>query len=274
MLEPESVFLITGAAQGVGRAAVELVVARGHRAVACDVQARPVEELCAALGERALPVPFDIRDSSGWARAFDRAAAAFGRVDVLVNNAATLHAGLAVDLPWELLRETVEVNLLGTMQGIRTAVPRFLAQGGGHIVTVGSFLSYIPMPGLAAYTATKHGVRAFVNCCAVELRDTPVTFTLVCPAAIDTPMLAKQVGDDSVPVSFADAPVTAEAVAEAILTAAIERPDEIFVPSFRGRTLKLASLSSALLRRMLPGAEQRGRERQAKLRTERAAPGR
>jgi short-subunit dehydrogenase len=145
-----------------------------------------------------------------------------------------------------------------------------IARGGGHIVTVGSFLSYIPMPGLAAYSATKHALRAFVNACSIELADSPVSFTLVCPAAIETPMLDKQVDDDSVALSFSDATLTAEQVAEAIYRAAVDRPDEIMVPSFRGKTLKLASLSLGMLRRMLPGAEKRGRARQAELRAKRS----
>jgi hypothetical protein len=82
-------------------------------------------------------------------------------------------------------------------------------------------------------------------------------------------MLDKQIDDDSVPLSFADPVLPAEEVAEAIYRAAVEKPDEIMVPSFRGRTLKLASLSPGVLRRMLPGAEKRGRARQAELRAKR-----
>jgi NAD(P)-dependent dehydrogenase (short-subunit alcohol dehydrogenase family) len=269
MLDPESVFLITGAAQGVGRAAVELVVGRGHRCLACDVQAQPVEELCDRLAERAQPFTLDIRDGDGWDDAFSSAGEAFGKVDVLVNNAAVLHSGLAGDVAWEHIEETIEVNLLGTIRGIRAAVPRFIEQGGGHIVTVGSFLSYISVPGLATYAATKHAVRAFVDCLAVELRDGPISFSLVLPAAIDTPMLAKMIDDDSVPVVFSDPVLSAATVAEAIYRAAEGRPAEMMVPWFRGTTLKLASLSRGILRLMLPGAEKRGRERQAALRAER-----
>jgi short-subunit dehydrogenase len=266
MLEPRSVFLITGAAQGVGRAAAELVVSKGHRVVACDIQAEPIEELCGRLGKDALAVPLDIRDSDGWARAFDRADETFGGVDVLVNNAAVLHSGYAIDVPWDDIQATVDVNLLGVMKGIRTAVPRLISQGKGHIVTVGSFLSFIPLPGLATYSATKHGLRAFVNCCSLELYDTPVSFTMVYPAAIETPMLDKQIDDDSVSLSFSDATLTAGQVAEAIYRAAVEKPDEIMVPPFRGKTLKLASVSQGILRLMLPSAMKRGRKRQAQLR--------
>jgi short-subunit dehydrogenase len=269
MLNPETVFLITGAALGVGRATARLVVDRGHRVVACDRLEGPLEELAGELGERALAVHFDIRDAAGWEHAFDRAEGEFGGVDVVVNNAAVLHSGLAHQQPWEDLQDTVEVNLLGVMKGIRAAVPRLMARGGGHIVTVGSFLSYIPMPGLAAYTATKHGVRAFVGCCAAELREESVSFSLVCPGAIDTPMLASQVDDDAVPLSFADEPLPPERVAEAIYRAAMDRPDELLVPAFRGRTLKLASLFPGVLRSMIPGAEKKGRERQAALRKSR-----
>jgi NAD(P)-dependent dehydrogenase (short-subunit alcohol dehydrogenase family) len=269
MMKQDAVFLITGAALGVGRAATELVVTRGHRVVACDVRAELVAALCRDLGDNAVAVELDIRDSAAWQQAFDRAADAFGRVDVLVNNAAVLHAGLAVEVEWEAVQHTVDVNLLGVIKGIRTAVPRMIGQGGGHIVTVGSFLSHIPMPGLAVYTATKHAVRAFVSSCALELRDQPVGFTLVCPAAIDTPMLEIQIDDDSVPLSFAEEPVPPERVVEAIWRASVDRPAEIMVPSFQGRYLKVAGLYPGLLRRMLPAAEKRGRERQAKLRAAR-----
>jgi NADP-dependent 3-hydroxy acid dehydrogenase YdfG len=259
MQQTDTVFMITGAASGVGAAATALAILRGHRVAACDVNREALEAHCRKLGPNAHPIHLDVRDPDSWQRALDAVWEHCGRLDVLVNNAGLVHVGFMVDLPLDQLRHMVDVNLLGVMYGVRLAVPRLLKQGHGHIVNVASLAAFVPMPGQAAYAATKHAVRAFNHGCALELRDTPITFTLVCPAAIDTPMLRQQIASDAATLSFADPSLTAEQVAEAILRAAAEKPREILLPAARGEFLRVAGAFPGIVRRMIGSAQARGR---------------
>jgi NADP-dependent 3-hydroxy acid dehydrogenase YdfG len=259
MLQPESVFLITGAASGVGAATTRLAVSRGHRVAACDVNRDGLAALCTPLGANAQAIDLDVRDPEDWGRALDAVWQRFGRLDVLVNNAGLVHVGFMHEVPLEKLRHMVDVNVLGVIYGVRLSVPRFLKQGHGHIVNVASLASFVPLPGQATYAGTKHAVRAFNHGVALELRDTPITLTLICPAAIDTPMLRQQISSDAAALSFADKSLTAEQVAEAVLRGARDKPREILLPAARGELLRVAGVFPGVVARMVRGAEARGR---------------
>ena len=266
MPQAGTVWLITGGASGVGAATATLAAGRGQRVAVADINLEGARAVCQRLGDGAVPVSLDVRDPTQWERTLDEVWQRFGRVDILVNNAGLVHIGFTIDLSIEKLRHMVEVNVLGVVNGVRTVVPRFLAQGGGHVINVGSLAGFVPMPGQALYAGTKHAVRAFTHGCALELRHTPVRFTLVCPAAIDTPMLRQQIGSDAATLSFADAALTAEQVADAVWRAAEEQPSEILLPKARGELLRLAGTFPAIVKRLIGGAEARGRKELARRR--------
>jgi len=260
MPQPGTVWLITGGASGVGAATATLAVARGQRVAVADINLDGARAVCQRLGEGAVPISLDVRDPEQWERTLDDVWKRFGRLDILVNNAGLIHVGFTVDLPIEKLRHMVDVNVIGVVNGMRTAVPRFLAQSAGHVINIGSLAGFVPMPGQALYAGTKHAVRAFTHGCALELRRTPVRFTLVCPAAIDTPMLRQQIGSEAATLSFADAALTAEQVADAVWCAAQEQPSEILLPRARGEFLRIGGVFPGIVRRLLGGAEARGRK--------------
>ena len=264
-----SVLFITGAGRGIGAETARLAVARGHRVAIADIDADAARSMAGSLGENALAIELDVRDAAGWTRALDEAWARFDGVDVLVNNAAVVHSGLLHELALDVHRQIFEVNVLGLIAGIQAAVPRFLERGRGHIVTVASAQSFVPVPGEISYAATKHALRAISHGLALELRDTPLRFTIVYPPAVETPMLESLMDDDANAIAFADPPMPASVVAEAILKAVDRRPAEVFIPPFRGRLLRELGTRPAIMRRLLLSAEKRGRKRLAELRRQR-----
>lgn len=269
-MRADAVFFVTGAAHGIGEAFARLAVGRGRRVVIADVDGAGARALAAALGPHAHAVVLDVRDEAAWERALDEAWARFGRVDVLVNNAGLLFSGTLLEQSSAELRHMLDVNLLGVANGLRAAVPRLARQGGGHVVDVGSLASYLPLKGQAFYAATKHALRALHHGFALEQAGGPVGFTLVCPAAVDTGMLRRQVGADSNAIAFAGRPLRAGEVAEAIWRAARRRPREILLPRAGGLGARLLGAFPALLARVTPHVERAGQAALRRLR--RAGP--
>jgi NADP-dependent 3-hydroxy acid dehydrogenase YdfG len=257
-MRADAVFFVTGAAHGIGAAFARLAVARGRRVVLADVDLDAARALAASLGERACAVALDVRDEAAWERALDAAWARFGRVDVLVNNAGLLHGGRLLEQSLEELRHMADVNFFGVALGLRAAVPRLARQGGGHVVDVGSLASYLPLKGQAFYSATKHAVKALHHGFALEQAGGPVTFTLVCPAAVDTAMLRQQIGADSNAIAFAGRPLSPEQVALGIWRAADRRPRELLLPAAGGFGARLLGSFPALLALLTPSIERAG----------------
>lgn len=171
-----------------------------------------------------------------------------GRLDVLINNAAIVHTGWARDLPIAAHAKTLETNCAGAINGMMSVLPRFKAQGSGHLVTVASMVAFLPYPGLASYAAAKHALRAFHIALSIEERDSPVAFTLIYPSATETPMLEKEARDDALALAFAGTPMSADEVANAIVEAIETRPQEIYLPPERGEAVKVLGVNVSALR--------------------------
>lgn len=255
----EEVLFITGGASGIGAATATLAVQRGLRVVIADVQAAQAQALAAQLGENAWAVMLDVRSGEHWQRALDQAWRRWGRVDVLVNNAGIVHPGLAREVALEQHRRTLEVNFLGAFTGMLAALPRFKAQGSGHLITICSMTSFVPMPGFASYAAAKHALRAAHHSLALEERDSPVAFTIIHPPAVETPMLRHEQDFDAAAIAFSEDTLAPQAIAEAILGAVEKRPRELIYPPLLGNAMRLFGATPGLIYRELIKAETKGR---------------
>ena len=182
-----TVAVITGAARGQGAEEARLFVELGAHVVLGDVRDELGERLADELGERAEYQHLDIADELSWKGVVDRTAAAHGRVDVLVNNAA-IYANVPLpDVDVDLVRRVIDVNLVGTILGMKTIVPA-MREHGGSIVNVSSVSGMRAEPGAVAYSASKWGVRGATRTAAVELAPFGIRVNSVHPGVIATEM--------------------------------------------------------------------------------------
>jgi NADP-dependent 3-hydroxy acid dehydrogenase YdfG len=156
-------------------------VVPGQPRHASVIGADAVGTVARRLGARAAACRLDIREPDGWVTAFDAAETQFGPVDILVNNAGSIHTGHARNLSLQQHRDIVEVNLLGTMAGVHTALPRMTERGRGHVITICSMTAVLALPGYATYGGTKHAILAFHHAVALEERHGPLHFTILHP---------------------------------------------------------------------------------------------
>jgi NAD(P)-dependent dehydrogenase (short-subunit alcohol dehydrogenase family) len=269
-----TVLFITGAARGIGAATAREAVARGYRVAVADIDLAAAETLARNLGEAALPLALDVREPKQWQQALDQAWQRFGRVDVLVNNAGVVHTGYVLDVPLEHHRHTMEVNYLGNIAGVLAALPRFIVQGHGHLITVCSLTAYMPFPSLASYAGTKHALRGFHHTLAWEYRKQPLDFTIVYPPAVETPMLEQESRDDSAAAAFGEPPIAPEVMARAIVEAVRTRPREVTVPAFQGWLLRAFGAFVWIMRIVLADLEKHGKKNLAERRARQAQIGR
>ena len=264
------VTLISGAAGGIGQATARLFARLGARVV---LTARDPAKLAAVdlgPGEAgALRLRLDVADPAAWDEAVGRVVRECGRIDVLVNNAGIVQPAWADALSLADLERHVAVNLLGTIHGCRAALRVMRPQGSGRIVNVASLGGIMPLPGEAAYCATKYGIRGYTFALHAELRGTGIGACVVSPDSVDTPQLAHELVHDEARMSFVDAPLAPEAVARAIAAATRTRKPEILVPGAMGFLARIAMAFPGLVALVLPlllrsGARRMARERRAR----------
>ena len=164
--------LVTGGAQGLGEGTARALAAAGARVVIADIQDDLAATVAKSLGEQHGSVRLDVTDDASWAAAVAAAVDLTGGLDVLVNNAGIEVTQLLVDTEPDDVRRMLEVNLLGTMLGIkhgfRAMRPGGAAGGGGTIINIASVAATIAFPGIGGYSATKSGVDRLTRIAAAE----------------------------------------------------------------------------------------------------------
>ncbi|WP_130618856.1 oxidoreductase [Dyella amyloliquefaciens] len=180
------VWLITGSSRGFGKALAEAVLAAGHRLVATARQPAQLESLVKHYGDQVRTVALDVTDPATAHAAVQAAVEAFGRLDVVVNNAgygnlATIEEGSDEDF-----RAQLETNFFGTVNVTRAALPVLRRQRAGHIIQFSSIGGRIGVPGLAAYQSAKWAVEGFSEVLAKEVAAFGIKVTLVEPGGFRT----------------------------------------------------------------------------------------
>jgi 3-oxoacyl-[acyl-carrier protein] reductase len=185
------VALVTGASQGIGRAtALALLGAGAHVALA----ARNPEKLAAieaevsAVGAQALAVPMDVVDAEQVKSGFKRVVERFGRLDILVNNAAVTRDGLAVRMKLDDWDAVLRTNLTGAHLCAQQALAVMLRQRSGRIINVTSVVAETGNAGQSNYVAAKAGLIGLTRALAVEVASRSITVNAVAPGFIVSPM--------------------------------------------------------------------------------------
>ena len=231
------VAIVTGAWRGLGRAMAERLYERGA-SVAVNVRdAARAEEVATALGERALAVPGDITAPGAPDDIVGRTLARFGRVDVLVNNAALALSTRFEQLSADEFRAALEVNLTAPFLLTKAALPAMKAQRYGRVVNVSSSAGRtVSTLGGAHYTASKAGLLGLTRAAAKELGTFGITVNAVCPGMIDTELTRENASDELLERLAAGYPVprlgTAREVADLVCFAASEAAGYITGASF------------------------------------------
>lgn len=217
-----TVVAITGGNSGIGAATARAFAAEGARVAISarrDAEGRAVEAAIRAEGGEAWWTPVDVRDPAQVARWIEAIAARWGRLDVLFNNAGIfLSPGAVEDIAIADFADVMQTNVAGVFHGMKYALPRMRAQGGGVIVNMASVSGHRGYAHLAHYVASKHAVIGLTKAAAVANARHGIRVVSISPLAVDTPMLRE---------SFAVQGLRAEAVAAALVTPRIMRAEEM-----------------------------------------------
>nr|WP_225632544.1 SDR family oxidoreductase [Streptomyces solaniscabiei] len=180
------VVVVTGAGTGIGRATARAFAAEGAHVVAVGRRGEPLAET-ATGHERITPLPADITADGEPERIVRAATEAYGRLDVLVNNAAVVHSGALGTLSPEPITAQLDTNLVAPVLLSQAALPS-LEASGGVIVNVSTSVGQRAWPGSSVYAATKTALELLTRSWAVELAPRGVRVVAVAPGAIDTPI--------------------------------------------------------------------------------------
>ncbi|MER5184931.1 SDR family oxidoreductase [Streptomyces sp. NPDC002896] len=183
------VFFVTGAGRGLGTDIARQALVAGHQVVATG--RRPDSVLKALGGEQdnLLVAALDITSADAAQAAVDAAVARFGRVDVLINNAATFQAGYFEEISEAQMRAQIETNLFGPMNVTRAVLPVMRQQRAGHIVTISSIAGLVGQEFCVAYAASKFGVEGWMESLRYDVEPYGIRTTIVEPGFFRTELL-------------------------------------------------------------------------------------
>jgi len=185
------VWLVTGSSRGLGRDIAEAVLAHGDRLIATARKPEQLADLVERYGDRVRAVALDVSDATAAPAAVQAAVDAFGRLDVLVNNAGYGHA-----IPFEQsdedgFRAQMETNFYGVVNLTRAALPVMRAQRSGHILQISSVGGRVGSPGLSAYQSAKWAVGGFTEVVASEVAHLGIKLCSLEPGGMRTGWIAE-----------------------------------------------------------------------------------
>jgi NAD(P)-dependent dehydrogenase (short-subunit alcohol dehydrogenase family) len=183
--------VVTGAGHGIGRSVALRLAGEGAAVTIGDIDAvaaREVAEEVVAGGGRAIARPADVSRAADVEALTQAAAAEFGRLDIVVNNAGIAVSGSVTDISEQDWDRVLAVNLKGVWLGMRFGVPLMRESGGGAIVNLSSVQALLGFPGWAAYAATKGAIISLTQQAAVEYAADAIRVNCVAPGTIMTPM--------------------------------------------------------------------------------------
>ena len=190
------VAIVTGAAQGIGKAIVERYIAAGAKVVLADVQVEKGQATAAALGSNCLFVECDVGNKMAVDALVLRTVDHFGTVDILVNNAGISHSAEFLDLEEEQFDRVLRVNLKGAFL-LGQAVARHMVKAGeGTIINMSSINAVIASPHIVPYVVSKGGLNQLTRVMALGLAQYGIRVNAIGPGSIDTQQLASIIGND------------------------------------------------------------------------------
>jgi NAD(P)-dependent dehydrogenase (short-subunit alcohol dehydrogenase family) len=179
-------WLITGSSRGLGRVLAEAVLAAGHKLVATARNTADLRDLVARYEGTIRAVALDVTDAAAARAAVATATSAFGRLDVVVNNAGYANVSSIEDMAEDDFRQQFETNFFGVVNVTRAALPILRQQRDGHIIQISSLGGRLATPGVSSYQAAKWAVGGFSEVLAKEVQPLGVRVTVVEPGGMRT----------------------------------------------------------------------------------------
>lgn len=254
------VVLITGAARGIGAQTARVLADRGARVAAVGLEPHRLAELVSSLGPGHLWAEADVTEQASLDAAVATTCAQFGGIDAVIANAGVASFGTVRTGDPDAFVRTIEVNLVGAYRTVHAALPAVVRRRG-YVLVVASVASFAPLPGMAAYSASKAGAEYLTAALRAEVAHLGVRVGSAHPSWVDTDLVRDAMHDLA---SFrqararlpwpAHATISVEACAEAIATGVQRRSRRVFVPRSvallsASRALMVSPLASAVMRR-------------------------
>ncbi len=226
------VVVITGASSGLGEATARLLSAQGASIVLGARRADRIQALAnelTAAGGKAIAVTTDVTHRDQVKRLVDAAVQAYGRIDVMINNAGLMPQSLFERLKVDEWDRMIDVNIKGVLYGIAAALPHMKRQKAGHFINVSSVAGHKVGPGSAVYAATKYAVRALSEGLRQEVKPYNIRTTVISPGAVATELPESVTDPDAaarIHKFYTDVAIPAESFARAVAFA-MSQPEEV-----------------------------------------------
>jgi short-subunit dehydrogenase len=202
-MNSSKVWYVTGASQGLGLILVKKLLDHGYRVAATS---RKISTLSQGVGsiekDRFLPMAVDLNSLASINGSIEQTVAAFGRIDVVVNNAGYGMDGPLEEIDAQAIQNIINVNILATINVVKCVMPTLRSRRSGYIINIGSVAGFVGAPGWSVYSATKAAVAAFSEVLALDVKEFGIAVTVVEPAGFRTGFLTEN--------SLAVAPATIE----------------------------------------------------------------
>lgn len=192
--------IVTGAASGFGREMARRFVAEGAKVAIVDLNEAGAQQVAEELGQAAIAVTCDVSSAEDIQRSVDTTAAAFGQVDIVVNNAGWSHKNQPLmEVDYETFRKVYAINVDSIFHMTQSMVPHWRQIGGGVMINVGSTAGIRPRPGLSWYNSSKGAVNLMTKTLAVELAEDKVRVCGLAPVMGATALLETFMGMPDTP---------------------------------------------------------------------------
>jgi short-subunit dehydrogenase len=191
-MNTSKVWYVTGASQGLGLTLVKKLLAGGHRVAATSRDAHTLNQAVGLIDKRRfLPLAVDLNNTDCIDESVQQTLAAFGRIDVVVNNAGYGMAGTVEEIAEHDIKNIFNVNVLAAIDVVKSVLPAMRSQRSGYIINIGSVAGFVGAPGWSVYSATKAAVAAFSEVMALDLKEFNIKVTVVEPSGFRTGFLTK-----------------------------------------------------------------------------------
>ena len=223
--------VVTGSTSGIGLAIATAFAAKGDNVVINGFgEAADIDTIRLKLefaGNKVVYHPADMTKPTEIADLIGTAAATFGGIDVLVNNAGIQHVAPIEDFPIDKWDQIIAINLSSTFHTMRAAIPFMKDNRHGRIVNIASAHALVASPFKSAYVAAKHGILGLTKTAALELAEFGVTVNAVCPGYVLTPLVARQIPDTAKARGMTEEQVKTEVLLKAQPTREFVKAEEI-----------------------------------------------